>query len=230
MPATIETFTVDPASTAWTPGPIHVTDTQTLIVRASGYAQWSALPKYSQVEGGYPNDGYPMAHHLDPGDTTRPFSGNPVTNANGLSLCILAVGTGVVPGPLTPGGGRGDALVPRWSLDTDGVTRVAIFYPSDMSVKTSTTGPWDIFFGYNDGAYGDNSGSFSVTTIVTDVDLQNPGQILSLPGHVTQDDIDNATFCSASGLLVPGNRQHDLDGRIVADIFAPYKQSGPKEF
>ena len=230
MPATVESFTVDPASTAWTPGPVNVTDTQALIVRASGYAQWSTLPKYSQVEGAYPVDGYPITHHLDPGDASRVNPANPVTNANGLSMCILAVDSGVVPDPLSPGAGRGDALVPRWSLDLDGVTRVAIFYPSDMSNRTLTSGPWDIFFGYNDGAYSDNSGSFSVTTIVTDVDLQKAGQVLSLPGHITQDDIDNASFCSASGLLTPGNRQHSLDGRVVADIFAPYKQSGPMEF
>ena len=228
MPAHISSYTVDPASTDWTPGPTDIANTQSLVIRASGHAQWAAVPKYSQVEGGYAADGYPQTHHLDQADATKAFSGNPVTNVPGLSMAILAMPSGEVPGPLTPGAGRADALVPRWTLDSDGVTRVAIFTPSDMANKTSTYGPWDIFFGYVDGAYFDNSGSFSVTTIVTDVDLQ-PAPLLSLPGHVTQEDIDGAAFCSFSGLLTPGNRQRSVDGRVVADIFSPFVEEGTKE-
>jgi hypothetical protein len=227
MSAHISNYTVDPSSTAWTPGPTSVTNTQTLIVRASGYAQWAVAPLYSQVEGSYP--GAPQTHVLHQPDASKPNPAAPVTNVPGLSMAILAVPSDIVPEPLTPGDGRGDALVPRWTLEDDGVTRVAIFFPSDMSNKTGTYGPWDIYFGYNDGAYEDNSGSFSVRAIVTDIDLQ-PAPLLALPGHLTQDDIDTAAFCSASGILTPGNRLRSVDGRMVADIFAPQKQSAPREF
>jgi hypothetical protein len=89
---------------------------------------------------------------------------------------------------------------------------------------------WDIYFGFADTFYGDNSGIISVTTYVTDVDLQ-PAGLVSLPGHISQDDIDSAAFCSFSGLLTPGNRQRaSSDNRTVADIFAPYREAGPKEF
>jgi hypothetical protein len=229
MSATVSSFTVDPASTAWTLGAEGIFPSQTLLVRASGYAQWAIAPKYSLVEGAYAAEGFPQTHVLDMHVIGKAGPLAPVTNVPGLSMAILAVPIGVVPGPLTPGAGRGDALVPRWTVDVDGVTRVALFYPSDMANMTRTTGPWDVYFGYNDGAYDDNSGSFSVTTIVTDIDNQ-PGGLLALPGHVTQDDIDTAEFCSFSGLLTPGNRLRSADERLLADIFAPYKQSGTKEF
>src|SRR3569832_2237581 len=109
--------------------------TQSLIVKASGYAQWTIAPNYSLVEGAYGFDGYPQTHQLEMGNIGKAGPNAPVTNVPGLSMAILAVPSGVVPGPLTPGAGRGDALVPRWFIDSDGVTRVAIFYPSDMSNK-----------------------------------------------------------------------------------------------
>jgi len=229
MSATFYNYTIDSSSMEWSPGPTDVAASQTLIIKASGAVQWSSLPRYSLPEGGYGRDGYPATHTLSPGDSSRPNPANPVTNSAGLALAILAVPSGSIPGSLTPGAGRGDALVPRWSVDVDGETRVAAFYSSDMANKTHDSGPWDIFFAFNDGNYTDNSGSFEVTAIVTDVSEQRSSQIISLPGHMTQEDIDSAEFCSFSGLLTPGNRLRDIDGRLIADIFAPYSEDGPEE-
>jgi hypothetical protein len=229
MSSITQTYSVDPASSFWTPGPVGVTMTQTLVVKASGHAQWSSAPFYSQVEGAY--KGFAQSHHLDPADASRPNPAAVVTNVPALSMPVLAMPSGQVPGELIPGQpGRGDALVPRWTLDMDRITRVATFYPSDMANKTKTFGPWDIFFAYVDGLYADNAGMFTVTTVVTDVDLQPAGEVLGLPGHMTQEDIDSAGFCSFSGLLTPGNRLRDIDDRFVADVFAAHCYDGELEF
>lgn len=173
---------------------------------------------YVEVEGAYPQDGFPANHTLALGDSIHSDF-----------LAIVAVKAGETPSALT--GDRSKWLSPRWSLLDDGLTRIARFYPSDFANMAGDCDGWDIYFGFADTNYADNSGSFSVTTMVTDVDLQPAGQIIGLPGHMSQEDIDGATICSFSALLTPGNRlRTEGDGRQVADIFAPYKKSGPREF
>src|SRR4051794_13616231 len=114
MPTVIHSYGVDPASQFWTPGPVGVTNTQTLIVRASGYALWSSSPFYSQVEGAY--EGFPQEHHLDQADASRANPAAVVTNVPALSMPVLAMPSGQVPDELIPGhAGRADALVPRWA-------------------------------------------------------------------------------------------------------------------
>lgn len=218
MPTPITSYTVDSFATAWTPGPIGVKINQSLVVEASGSVIALGSPvHYVEVEGEYPTEGFPPNHHLDPGMTLKIDF-----------LAILAVQSSDTPTLLS--GDRSKWLSPRWILKDDGVTRTARFYPSDFANTAGDSDAWDIYFGFADTFYGDNNGSFDVSAIVTDVDLQL-APLLALPGHLTQDDIDNATFCSASGILTPGNRlRSSSDGRSIADIFAPYKQSGPREF
>jgi hypothetical protein len=218
MPTSTSTFSVDSASTTWTPGPTGVKINESLFVEATGSVVGLGSPvHYVEVEGSYPVEGYPPDHAFDPGMALHIDF-----------LAIIAVRAGSTPASLS--GDRSKWLSPRWSLKDDGVTRIARFYPSDFANTAGDSDAWDIYFGFTDTFYGDNSGSFSITTTVTDVDLQ-PAPLLSLPGHVTQEDIDGAAFCSFSGLLTPGNRlRSSSDGRSVADIFAPYLESGPREF
>jgi hypothetical protein len=209
------TISVPASQSTWTAGPTNVTNKQTLLIEASGSVVWAPDPFYSEVEGPYPPD-YTANHVFDIGNI-----------GGGLRLAILVVDAGSTP-PLLLGGSRTQWLDPRWTLESDGVTRRAFFFPSDLSNKTRTNGPWDIYLGFADANYADNSGSFTVVSTITQVDGQNPG-LIGLPGAMTQADYDNAGICSITGLLTPANRLRRVDGRDMCDIVAPHHNPGPKD-
>src|SRR5690348_9401827 len=174
MPTVTQTFTVDAASDQWVAGPAGVKITQSLTIEASGSVIGLGSPvHYVEVEGAYPGDNFVPNHTLSPGDSIHLDF-----------LIVFAVKAGDTPTEVT--GDRSKWQFPRWSLKEDGSTRVARLYPSDFANKVGDSDAWDIYLGFADTAYGDNSGTFSVTTFVTDVDLQ-PAGLISLPGHVTQD-------------------------------------------
>jgi hypothetical protein len=201
------TYTVPAATSVWTPGPTSVTVLQKVLVEASGSVGWSP-GLYSEVEGAYPTDNYPVNHVFDPGIAIH-----------GLYMGIIAVAAGGTP-PLLDGGSRATWMVPKWDVESDGLTRYWTIYPSDMKNSSGANSPWDLYFGMADSNYVDNSGHYTVTTTTTDIE----GQVVEcgLGGYITDQDLESASRCEKTGLLTPGNRLQVVDGRRIADFAAPW--------
>lgn len=208
-----------PATLGWIAGPTGITAQQSLTISATGTVIYHPAPRYAFPEGAYPPD-FPDTHSEDIKDTNPPIAGQPIQNVRcpSLGMAVVAAGAGA------PGTANGS--VPKGIQ----VARTAkTYYASDFAQASGSVGPWDVYFMFSDTGYGDNSGTFTVTATVAQVDGQRLSEIIALPGHETQDDINNARYCSVLGVLTPGNRVRRVDERDVCDLVAPFKNPGPKD-
>lgn len=226
MAQVVTSFTVDSSSASWTPGPAGILPTQSLQIAVSGDVLWDTGPsKYAQPEGGYSVEGFPTGHSWCPFDSHNTGSSIQfVLGVPSLSLVMIAQPAGVSPsGPTSAG--RSDGFWVAGYSNSVGI-RTTLWWASDFMdrLPLNPTGPWDTYFVFLDdpAGYANNVGVFTVTATVTDVDDQAAG-IVGLPGYEVDEDLQNAEFCSVTGLLAPANRVTLQDGRPMLQEVAPYR-------
>lgn len=160
----ITNLEVDSASTAWTVGPM-VYPGECLQIQTAGYVRVAVIrgggtdytdPEtyYALPEGAYPPD-YPSSHDLQPslvaGYEDHPGV-YPATNTVPFSLAVVIQADGLPPPPY----GVANALRPN---------RDTTYTAQQVADAGGTIGPYRAWLIFNDaqGAFNDNSGTFSVT-------------------------------------------------------------------
>jgi hypothetical protein len=100
------------------------------------------------------------------------------------------------------------------------------FFPSDYWQLAGTTGDVEVYAAVNTYVWEDNDGELELTFTLTEIG--NDEEFVSVPGHQTQRDLDNAVRCARSGIWYPRNRALvDGTGLLVGEHFA--LDSGPKD-